>query len=48
MPLSSIVNINLPANQANKHNSEPAAEQSEKSRAGLSSDNKITTFSDNV
>lgn len=48
MPLSSIATTNGAVNQANKHTSEAAAEQSSKSRPGLLTDYKNTTYSDNV
>ncbi len=50
MALSSISNTTLPANQANYQKSETATEQSEKRRAGLSSDNDTAgnKFNDKV
>lgn len=48
MPLSSITNSNVAANQANKKNSAALGEQSEKTQAALISDTKSNKFSDNV
>lgn len=49
MPLSSIANIHLAANQANKQHSDPAAaEHSEKGRGVLFSAPQVHGFSDNV
>ena len=48
MSLSSISNTPLSANHANHQKSETTTEQSEKRRAGLSSNNDIAKVSDNV